>query len=325
MNEPNLIGKSSGSLRDSFGKSITKIAKNNKNIVVLDADLASGTGTHYFKKKYSKRFFQFGIAEQNMASVSAGISSLGLIPFVTTFAVFALRAFEQIRLSVSYANLNVKIVASHGGLDAGPDGSSAQCIEDFSCFRSLPNFVVLSPCDSNEMFQAVKTITKYKGPVYMRTGRSIVKNLTNPKKKFVIGKGLVLNKGKQICIISTGMQTSIALKAVKYLIQMKINPTLIHMPSIKPIDSNLIVNQSKKHNAIITFEDHNIYGGLGSAVCEVTSERCPIKVIRMGINDKKGTSGEVKKLLKKYGIDESGLIKKVLKLKKQITELKSLR
>ena len=173
------------------------------------------------------------------------------------------------------------------------------------------------------MFQAVKAITKYNGPVYMRTGRSIVKNLTNPNKKFVIGKGLVLNKGKKICIISTGMQTSIALNAIKHLKKIKINPTLIHMPSIKPIDKNLIINQSKKHNVIITFEDHNIYGGLGSAVCEVTSERYPIKVIRMGIKDKKGTSGEVNKLLKKYGIDENGLIKKVLKLKKnKVAKLK---
>ena len=175
MSSPNLIAKSSGSLREAFGMAITKIAKTNKKIVILDADLAGGTGCHHFLKKYPKRFFQCGIAEQNMISVSAGMSSLGLTPFATTFAVFALRAFEQARLSISYSNLNVKIVASHGGLDTGPDGASAQCIEDLACFRSLPNFIVISPCDSNEMFQAVKTISKYRGPVYMRTGRSTLK------------------------------------------------------------------------------------------------------------------------------------------------------
>ena len=278
MNNPNLVAKSSGSLREAFGKAITKIAKTNKKIVILDADLAGGTGCYHFLKKYPKRFFQCGIAEQNMISVSAGMSSLGLTPFATTFAVFALRAFEQARLSISYSNLNVKIIASHGGLDTGPDGASAQCIEDLACFRSLPNFIVISPCDSNEMFQAVKTISKHKGPVYMRTGRSNVENITKAKKKFVIGKGLLLQRGKKVCIISTGMQTSVAFNSLKNLQNKKINPTLIHMPSIKPIDKNLLVKEAKKHKVIITFEDHNILGGLGSAVSEVLSEKEPTKI-----------------------------------------------
>ena len=312
MSNPKLIAKSTGSLREAFGKSITKIASTNKKIVILDADLAGGTGCYHFLKKYPKRFFQCGIAEQNMISVSAGMASLGLIPFATTFAVFALRAFEQARLSISYTNLNVKIVASHGGLDTGPDGASAQCIEDLACFRSLPNFVVLSPCDSNEMFQAVKTISKFKGPVYMRTGRSNVENITKPVRKFVIGKGLVLNKGKKICIISTGMQTSIAFKAIKKLKKIKkINPTLIHMPTIKPIDKELLIKMSKKHKAFITFEDHNIFGGLGSAVSEVLSENAPNKIIRMGIRDKIGKSGEAKELLNEYKIDGEALINQV--------------
>jgi transketolase len=219
MSNPNLIAKSSNSLRESFGISITKVAAINRKIVVLDADLAGGTGCHHFLKKYPNRFFQCGIAEQNMMSVSAGMSSLGLIPFVTTFAVFALRAYEQARLSISYSNLNVKIVASHGGLDTGPDGASAQCIEDFACFRSLPNFSVLSPCDSNEMYQAVKAISKFKGPVYMRTGRSNISNITNPNRKFKIGKGVILNQGKKICIISTGMQKSLILQLQLLLIE----------------------------------------------------------------------------------------------------------
>ena len=316
MSNPNLIAKSFGSLREAFGKSITKIAKTNNKIVILDADLAGGTGCHHFLKKYPKRFFQCGIAEQNMISVSAGISSLGLIPFATTFAVFALRAFEQARLSISYTNLNVKIVASHGGLDTGPDGASAQCIEDLACFRSLPNFTVLSPCDSNEMFQAVKTISKYKGPVYMRTGRSNVENITKASKKFVIGKGLVLNNGKNVCIISTGMQTSVAFNALKILKKKKINPTLIHMASIKPIDKNLLIKNAKKHKVIVTFEDHNILGGLGSAVSEVLSENEPTNIIRMGLKDSIGKSGEAKDLLKEYKIDENALIKQVAKVYK---------
>ena len=313
MSNPDLIAKSSGSLREAFGKSITKIAKNNKKIVVLDADLAGGTGCHHFLKKYPKRFFQCGIAEQNMFSVSAGMSSLGLIPFTTTFAVFALRAFEQARLSISYSNLNVKIVASHGGLDTGPDGASAQCIEDIACFRSLPNFTVLSPCDSNEMFQAVKTISKHKGPVYMRTGRSNVENITKSNKKFIIGKGLVLNRGRKICVISTGMQSSVAYKAIKSLKLSRINPTLIHMPTIKPIDKNLLLKEARNHKILITFEDHNILGGLGSAISEVLSEALPTKIIRMGIKDIIGKSGEAKDLLKEYKIDEKALIKQIKK------------
>ena len=261
MSNPNLIAKTYGSLREAFGVSITKVAKTNKKIVLLDGDLAGGTGAHHFLKKYPERFVQCGIAEQNMISVSAGMASIGLIPFATTFAVFALRAFEQARLSISYTNLNVKIVASHGGLDTGPDGASAQCIEDLACFRSLPNFTVLCPCDSNEMFQAVKAISKHNGPVYMRTGRSNVSNITDPNRKFLIGKGLLLNKGTEVCVISTGMQTSIANKAVNYLKTQGINTTLIHMPCIKPIDKNLIIKNAKKHRIMITFEDHKSYLG----------------------------------------------------------------
>lgn len=316
MINPNLISNSTDSLREAFGKSITKIAKNNKKIVVLDADVAAGTGSIHFLKKYPKRFFQCGIAEQNMFGVAAGMSSLNLIPFATTFAVFALRAFEQARLSISYSNLNVKIVASHGGLDAGPDGASAQCIEDLACFRSLPNFVILCPCDPNEMYQAVKTISNYKGPVYMRTGRSGVKSITLANKKFIIGKGTILNKGDDICVISTGIQTTIAFKAIKYLKEININVSLIHMPSIKPIDKKLIISQSKKHNTIITFEDHNIFGGLGSAVSEVTSENYPIKVVKMGVKDTIGRSGEAPQLLNKYKLDDKALINKILYIRK---------
>ncbi len=308
------ISKTINSLREAFGISLTKISKKNKKILVLDADLKGGTGTHHFEKKYPNQFVQCGIAEQNMFSMAAGISSLGLIPFATTFAVFALRAFEQIRHQISYDNANVKIVVSHGGLDVGPDGLSAQSFEDFACFRSLPNFTVISPCDANEMFQATKEIIKLKGPVYMRTGRSPIYNIYKKNYKFKIGKGHVLNKGKKICIISTGMQTPIAFNAIKILKKKGFNPTLISMPTIKPLDNNLIIKQIKNHNFFISFEDHNIIGGLGSAISEVISDGYYIKLIRMGMMDERGRSGEASDLKKKFKIDEDALIKKVIEL-----------
>ena len=316
MKNPELIAKKQGSLREAFGESITKLANNNKKIILLDADIAGGTGAHHFRKKHFKQFIQCGIAEQNMISVSAGIASLGFIPIATTFAVFALRAFEQARLSVSYSNLNVKIVASNGGIDTGPDGASAQCIEDLACFRSLPNFVVLCPSDSNEMYQATKAILKHKGPVYMRTGRSNINNFYNKNYKFKIGKGHVLNEGKEICIFSTGIQTSIAFKAVKTLKMKGVNTTLISMPTIKPIDKKIIIKYSKKNKYFISFEDHSIIGGLGAAISEVIAEGNFVKLIKLGINDEIGRSGEANELRKKFKLDQAHLIKTVLKLKK---------
>ena len=304
--------KTKESLREAFGISLTKLSKKNKKILVLDADLNGGTGVHHFRKKIPNQFIQCGIAEQNMLSMAAGISSLGFIPFVTTFAVFTLRALEQIRLSISYTNSNVKIVASHGGLDVGPDGKSAQCFEDFACFRSLPNFIIISPSDENEMFQATKEIIRLKGPVYMRTGRSPVGNIYKKNYKFKIGKGTILNKGKKICIVATGIQTSIAYKAIKILKNKGFNVTLISMSTIKPLDKNLIKKQIKKHRYIISFEDHNIIGGLGSAIAEVISDGNYIKLIKMGMKDTAGESGEAYELKKKYEIDEYALIRKVI-------------
>jgi transketolase len=308
------ISKTIISLREAFGISLTKISVKNKKILVLDADLKGGTGTHHFEKKYPNQFIQCGIAEQNMFSMASGIASLGFIPFATTFAVFTLRAFEQIRLQISYENANVKIVSSHGGLDVGPDGKSAQCLEDFACFRSLPNFTIISPCDANEMFQATKEIIKLKGPVYMRTGRSPITNIYKKNYKFKIGKGHILNKGKKICVISTGIQTSIAFNAIKILKNKGFNPTLISMPTIKPLDKNLIIKQIKNHKYLVSFEDHNIIGGLGSAISEVISDGNFIKLIRMGMMDIPGQSGEASELKKKFQIDENALIKKVIKL-----------
>ena len=316
MKNAKLIDRQKNSLREAFGESITKLANNNKKIIVLDSDLAGGTGVHHFRKKHFKQFIQCGIAEQNMISVSAGIASLGFISVATTFATFALRAFEQARLSISYSNLNVKIIASHGGIDSGPDGSSVQCIEDLACFRSLPNFVVLCPSDPNEMYQATKAILLHDGPVYMRTGRSPIENFYKKNYKFKIGKGHVINQGKEITIFATGIQTSIALKAIKILKNKGINPTLISMPTIKPIDKKIIIKYAKKSKYFISFEDHSIIGGLGSAISEVIAEGNFVKLYKLGIKDEIGRSGGADQLRKKFKLDHMHLVKIVLKLTK---------
>ena len=240
----NLIAKSSNSLREAFGKELKKISKINKKIIVFDADIAGGTGVHHFRDKFKNRFVQCGIAEQNMVSVAGGLSKIGFVPVVTTFAVFLLRAFEQARLSIAYSNLNVKLVASHPGLDVGPDGASAQCLEDLACFRSLPNFIIISPCDSNEMELATRAILKHKGPVYMRTGRSDAPTFFNKKNGFKIGKGKILLNAKEFYIISCGVTTKRSLEASLELRSLGYDVGVINMSTIKPIDRNLLVKIS---------------------------------------------------------------------------------
>jgi transketolase len=214
---PNLIGTSGDSLRESFGKTLVSLSKEYKNFVVLDADVAGGTGTHHFRKSNPERFYQFGIAEQNMMAAAAGMASVGLIPFVTTFAVFCLRAIEQVRLSIAYSEKNVKIIGSHPGLDVGPDGGSAQCLEDLSYFRTLPNMVVISPADSSEVSQATKAILDHVGPVYMRTGRSASKKCLPDDYKFEIGKAQIIKQGNDITIIACGVQVARSLEAALIL------------------------------------------------------------------------------------------------------------
>ncbi len=312
-NNPNLIAKNSNSLREAFGKVLTKISKTNKRIIVLDADIAGGTGLHHFKKKFKKRFIQCGIAEQNMMAMAGSLSLLGFIPVVTTFSVFMLRAFEQARLSIAYSNLNVKIVASHPGLDVGPDGASAQCLEDLACFRSLPNFSILSPCDSNEIELATKSIISHKGPIYMRTGRSESETFFNKRFGFEIGKGRELISGSQFYIIGCGATTLRAYKAALKLKKINISVGVINMSTIKPIDHNLLKKVSKKVKAILTVEDHSVYGGLGSAVAESLS-KTKVDVFIKGMNTF-GESGEPDELAKKYGIDENSIYKEIIKIK----------
>lgn len=311
---PNLIGTSGDSLRESFGKALVNLAQDYPNFVVLDADVAGGTGTHHFRKSNSNRFFQFGIAEQNMMAAAAGMATAGLIPIVTTFAVFCIRAIEQARLSIAYSGKNVKIVASHPGLDVGPDGGSAQSLEDLSYFRNMPGMVVISPADSLEITQATEEILKYIGPVYMRTGRSVSRKCLPDSYKFKIGKGVILKDGTDLSIIACGVQVSRALEAAKILEDKGLNARVVNMSTIKPIDKDLIIKCAKETKFIITTEDHNIIGGLGSAVSEVLSQNFPTPMAFNGIKDVFGESGEPNELVEKFEISSSSIADSAINL-----------
>ena len=299
-NKPKLIASSGDSLRESFGKKLTSIADNYPKVVVLDADIAGGTGIHHFRDRYPDRFIQCGIAEQNMMAMAGGLAAVGLVPIVTTFAVFMLRAIEQARLSIAYADMNVKIVASHPGLDTGPDGGSAQCLEDLACFRSIPNMVVISPCDPIEMDQATEAILNYVGPVYMRTGRSNTKKILNNEYKFEIGKGRVIKDGKDVTIVACGVEVSRALEAAESLEISGISARVINMSTIKPIDSELLEKCAIETGAFVTAEDHNIIGGLGGAVAESLAKNTPCPIEFIGSQDVFGESGEPGELAEKY-------------------------
>lgn len=298
--KPALIAKTGDSLREAFGKELTKLAKVHKKVVVLDADIAGGTGVHHFRNLYPDRFIQCGIAEQNMMAMAGGIAATGLIPVVTTFAVFMLRAIEQARLSIAYANMNVKIVASHPGIDVGPDGASAQCLEDLCCFRSIPNMTVISPCDPLEMEQATKSILEHIGPVYMRTGRSNTKRILSDNYKFEIGKGKIVRDGTDVSIIACGVEVARAVEAAQELEKDGISARVINMSTIKPIDEELLIKCAKETGAVVTAEDHNIIGGLGGAVAECLSQTLPTPIEFVGVNDIFGESGEPDELAEKY-------------------------
>ena len=315
---PVLLGSRGDSLREACGKELTKIAPDYPNVVVLDADIAGGTGMHHFRKTFPDRFIQCGIAEQNMMAMAGGLAATGLIPVVTTFAVFMLRSIEQARLSIGYADMNVKIVASHPGLDVGPDGASAQCLEDLACYRSIPNMVVLSPCDPLEIEQATKAILDYEGPVYMRTGRSDAQRILGEDYQFEIGKAKILKNGSDITIMGCGVTTGRALEAAKILEMDGISVRIVNMSTIKPIDSAMVIKCANETKGIITVEDHNILGGLGSAVAEVLVQHNPVPMEFVGVRDSFGESGEPNELAKKYGIDYKAIIKSVHQLLERI-------
>ena len=300
--KPILLGRTGDSLREAFGKELTSLSSSYENVVVLDADIAGGTGIHHFRREFPDRFIQCGIAEQNMMAMAGGLAATGLIPVVTTFAVFMLRALEQARLSVAYANMNVKIVASHPGLDVGPDGASAQCLEDLACYRSIPNMVVLSPCDPIEMAQATKAMLDYVGPVYMRTGRSDTKRILDETYQFQIGKGQILRDGSDLTIVACGVEVAHALEAAESLEQDGISARVVNMSTIKPIDHDLLARCADETGAIVTAEDHSVLGGLGGAVAESLAQSVPAPIEFVGTKDVFGESGEPDELSDKYEI-----------------------
>jgi transketolase len=299
---PSLIGTSGDSLREAFGKALSSLADEFPKLVVLDADIAGGTGVHHFRKSHPQRFLQFGIAEQNMMAAAGGLAAVGLIPVVTTFAVFCLRAVEQARLSLAYARRNAKIVASHPGLDVGPDGGSAQALEDIAAFRAIPGMTVISPADPIEMAQATRAILEFDGPVYMRTGRSAAKRLFDESHTFEIGKGEIIRPGKDVTLVACGVEVSRALEAAELLAQDKVDARVVNMATIKPIDGKLLARCAKETGAMVTAEDHNIHGGLGGAVAEALATTRPVPIEFVGMKDEFGASGEPEELAQHFGL-----------------------
>lgn len=297
--------------REAYGKALVDLGEKNKNVVVFDADLSAATKTAGFAKKYPDRFFNMGIAEGGMMSTAAGMASCGKIPFVSTFAIFAAgRAFEQVRNSVCYPKLNVKIAATHAGLTVGEDGATHQAIEDISLMRSVPNMVVINPADAVATKAAIFAAAEYYGPVYIRLGRFSVPVIYDEKDfKFEIGKSIMLKNGRDVTIIATGIMVSEALKAAETLKWEGIEARVIDMHTIKPIDKEAVIKAAADTGAIVTAEEHSIIGGLGSAVAEVAGEEAPVLLKRVGVEDKFGESGDPMELMSKYGLTAERLVK----------------
>ena len=307
--------------REAYGKALVKLSNMNDKVVVLDADLSKSTKTADFKAVAPERFINMGIAEANMMGVAAGLATCGKIPFASSFAMFAAgRAFEQIRNSICYPKLNVKVCATHAGLTVGEDGATHQSVEDISLMRSIPNMVVINPADAVETEAAILAVAEYQGPCYVRLGRLAVDTINDENNyKFEIGKGITLADGNDVTIVATGMMVQLALQAKEELSKEGINARIINIHTIKPIDSDLLVKAAKETGAIVTAEEHSIIGGLGSAVSEVVSEECPVPVIKVGIKDTFGESGKPAQLLEKYGLTVEAIVnsaKKAISLKK---------
>ena len=302
--------------RQAYGETLALLGETNNKIFVLDADLSGSTKTAMFGKKFPERFFNVGIAEENMMGVAAGIASTGKTVFASSFAMFATgRAYEQIRNSIAYPKLNVKIAATHAGITVGDDGASHQTVEDISLMRSIPNMVVISPADAVEASAAVKAAAEYNGPVFLRFGRSNVPIVYDESTyKFEIGKGITVKDGNDVTIIATGIMLNEAIEAEKVLSSEGISARIIDIHTIKPIDKEIIIKAAKETKGIVTAEEHSIIGGLGSAVSEVLSEEYPTRLIRVGIKDKFGCSGKPRKLLEKYEITSNDIVKAVRKI-----------
>ena len=299
--------------RQSYGEALIELGKEHENLVVLDADLAAATQTGKFKAVFPERHIDCGIAESNMMGIAAGLATTGKVPFASTFAMFAAgRAFEQVRNSIGYPHLNVKIGATHAGISVGEDGATHQCNEDIALMRTIPGMTVINPADDIEAKAAVKAAYKMDGPVYLRFGRLAVPVINdNPDYKFEIGKGVVLKEGKDVAIVATGLCVNSALEAAEKLAADGIDAMIVNIHTIKPIDEELIVEAAKKCGKVVTVEEHSVIGGLGSAVCDVLSEKLPTPVKKIGVYDVFGESGPAVKLLEKYKLDGQGVYEQV--------------
>lgn len=299
--------------RESYGNALVELGAEHDNLIVLDADLAAATKTGVFKKAYPDRHIDCGIAECNMMGIAAGLSTTGIVPFASTFAMFAAgRAFEQMRNSIGYPHLNVKIGATHAGISVGEDGATHQCNEDIALMRTIPGMVILNPADDVEAKACVKAAYEYNGPVYLRFGRLAVPVINDrPDYKFELGKGVVLREGKDVTIVATGLCVSSALEAAEKLAADGIDAKIINIHTIKPLDEELIVAAAKETGKVVTVEEHSVIGGLGSAVCDALAEKCPVPVKKIGVQDVFGESGPAAALLAKYKLDGEGVYEQV--------------
>ncbi|GFE56451.1 transketolase family protein [Geobacter sp. AOG1] len=295
--------------RDAYGETLAELGGEDPRIVVLDADLSGSTKTGVFAKKFPERFFNMGIAEANMVGTAAGLAAVGKVPFVSTFAIFAVgRAWEQVRQSVAYPKANVKIVATHGGVTVGEDGGSHQSVEDVAIMRAVPNMTVIVPADGVETKAAIRAVAAYKGPVYVRLGRNKVPTIFPADYRFEIGKGTELVAGTDLTFVTTGLMTAQAVAAAEQLKKEGVSARVVHIGTVKPLDQEIIVKAARETGAIVTAEEHSIVGGLGSAVAEVLAEQCPVPLKRVGVNDRFGTSGKAEELLKYFGLTAENLV-----------------
>ena len=299
--------------RESYGNALAELGKLKEDLIVLDADLAGATKTGIFKKAFPDRHIDCGIAESNMMGIAAGLATTGKVPFASSFAMFAAgRAFEQVRNSIGYPKLNVKIGATHAGISVGEDGATHQCNEDIALMRTIPGMVVINPSDDVEARAAVFAAYEHEGPVYLRFGRLAVPVINDkPDYKFEIGKGVMLKEGKDVTIIATGLCVNESLEAAKLLSEAGIDAEVINIHTIKPLDADMVIASAKKTGKVVTVEEHSVIGGLGSAVCDCLAENAPTKVMKIGINDTFGESGPAVELIKKYGLDSASIADKV--------------
>lgn len=299
--------------RESYGNALVELGKEHEDLVVLDADLAAATKTGTFKKAFPDRHIDCGIAEANMVGIGAGLAAAGMVPFVSSFAMFAAgRAFEQVRNSVGYPHLNVKIGATHAGISVGEDGATHQCNEDIALMRTIPGMVVISPADDVEAKAAVRAAYEYDGPVYLRFGRLAAPVIFDEETyKFEIGKGQVVAEGTDVTIIATGLMVGNSMEAAEMLAEKGISAKVINMATIKPLDEELVIAAAKETGKVVTVEEHSVIGGLGSAVCDVLSEKCPTPVLKVGVNDVFGHSGPALDLIAEFGLDAKGIAEKV--------------